>query len=263
MDDLNANYNTPDLEYVLTADDILPPNSTVEEVSNKLRNVLREEPIDFIEKFADANRDLIQNILCIKAVEHDRLDVLTYAHENGYNWDASTCSTASKFGNLECLEYLYENRCPWDEETCIQAATNGMSDCLKYAHTRGCPWNDLIIQVAIVINRLDIIIYYREEEPTHVWNKTELISALSMDRLNIIKYIKNSGYPINSMCNTLETYKTLLTDEQITHNQSVLYLQSLCTSNQQGGSTNISSKKLLVEAIILVIIIILASVFHL
>ncbi len=69
------------------------------------------------------------------------IDLLKYAHENGYTSNKETCEIAAKNGNLEILKYARENGCTWDKETCEYAALYGKLDCLKYAHENGCPFS--------------------------------------------------------------------------------------------------------------------------
>jgi hypothetical protein len=45
--------------------------------------------------------------------EKGQLEHLKYAHEQGCEWDASTCSAAALHGHLDCLKYAHENGCEW------------------------------------------------------------------------------------------------------------------------------------------------------
>jgi len=72
------------------------------------------------------------------------LELLKYAHENGYSWDSLTCYYAVECVHLECLKYAHENGCEWDSSTCSNAAANGHLECLRYAHENGCDWDSSI-----------------------------------------------------------------------------------------------------------------------
>lgn len=54
-------------------------------------------------------RFLTSTFLSYLAAKNGDLDILKYAHKNGYHWNNSICAVAS---NLECLKFLHENGCP-------------------------------------------------------------------------------------------------------------------------------------------------------
>ena len=59
------------------------------------------------------------------------LMILRYAHENGCEWDKTTCANAALGGHMECLVYAHESGCPWEADTCSSAAFTGHLDCLR------------------------------------------------------------------------------------------------------------------------------------
>src|ERR1700694_1169105 len=71
---------------------------------------------------------------CARAALHGRLDFLKYAYG-----DESTCANAAQNDQLDCLLYAHENGCKWDESTCVNAAFNGKHNNLRYALGQGCP----------------------------------------------------------------------------------------------------------------------------
>ena len=93
------------------------------------------------------------------------LELLKYAHENGWEWDTGhTCWNAAENGHLECLKYCHENGCEWCEETCMSAAHNGHLECLKYAYENGCDWHvEEICYVAAKNNHFECLKYVREK----------------------------------------------------------------------------------------------------
>ena len=78
------------------------------------------------------------NILKL-AAKYNHLDILKYAHSNGYLWgyDANKkynnpINTAAKYGNLECLKFLQEHNYPINDDTCKYAIKNDNFECLLY-----------------------------------------------------------------------------------------------------------------------------------
>lgn len=66
---------------------------------------------------------------------------LRYITDN-FNFDRNNlnvCKYAAMSGNLEVLTYAHENGYPWGEEVLIFASKNGHIDCLKYAKDNQCP----------------------------------------------------------------------------------------------------------------------------
>ena len=78
--------------------------------------------------------------------EFSKLDMLKYAHTNGYPWDEEICKEiceeAGEWGHFEILKYTYDNGCPWNEHMCTKAAGNGHLKIQKYTHANGCPWDE-------------------------------------------------------------------------------------------------------------------------
>jgi len=115
----------------------------------------------FINEFRILLKYKRKNIVDICA-EEGFLNLLKYAHENGYPWTEKTCYIASRDGYLSCLKYAHENGCPWDVKTCYLASLNGHLDCLKYAHENGCPWNKITCEYAVIDGHLDCLKYAHE-----------------------------------------------------------------------------------------------------
>ena len=87
---------------------------------------------------------------------------IRFAHENGCEWDADTCTQAALGANIDCLRYTivlllfpcfpffssdsfslisnkvstnryaHENGCEWNTQTCSHAALGGDLECLMY-----------------------------------------------------------------------------------------------------------------------------------
>ncbi len=76
--------------------------------------------------------------ICAYIAGSGSLEMLQWAHENGYMWNERTCMYASANGHLSCLIYAHKYKCPWTVLICDKAAENGHLDCLIYAHKNNC-----------------------------------------------------------------------------------------------------------------------------
>lgn len=73
------------------------------------------------------------------AAQHGHLDCLTYLHERGVKWDATTTIVAAENGQLACLAYAHEHGCRWTKAAATVAHHEGHEDCLTYLLRHGCP----------------------------------------------------------------------------------------------------------------------------
>jgi hypothetical protein len=64
---------------------------------------------DYINLLKKIKRKNIFPDLCTSAARYGSINVLKWAHINGYKWNESTCGEAAKARSLECLKYLHEN----------------------------------------------------------------------------------------------------------------------------------------------------------
>ncbi len=83
--------------------------------------------------------EYIRDRLCDFSAYYGQLDILKWAHENGYTWNAKTCSSAAVNGHLECLKYLRENNCEWDNNVYLNANKYEHKGLLEWAMENGCP----------------------------------------------------------------------------------------------------------------------------
>lgn len=144
----------------------------------------------------DLDDDIVEALereMCETAAEYNQLECLKYLHENGYEWDYSTPSSAATEGSLECLRYALENGCPWDIYTCIEASSNMTSDCLQYARERGCSWNSLVMRCAASYGSLACIQYAHNNGCP--WNKYSCRDAAHAGNLECLKYLAENGSP--------------------------------------------------------------------
>lgn len=66
--------------------------------------------------------------ICRDIADKGHLDMLIYAHTNGFLWDKSTCIAAAENGHVDCFRYAIENSCPFNIDECLDAAIRGYSD---------------------------------------------------------------------------------------------------------------------------------------
>ena len=131
--------------------------------------------------------------ICKISVTGGNLEVLKYAHKNGYHWNKNTCNYAALNGQLECLKYAHENKCPWNIDTCTYASINGHLECLKYAHDNKCPWNKETCRNAAANGHLDCLKYAHENGCP--WNKDTCSNAAKYGHLDCLKYAHENGCP--------------------------------------------------------------------
>ena len=133
--------------------------------------------------------------LCDKAAKNGLLDLLKYAHGNGYKWHGEfTCSFAVFNGHLECLKYLYENGCEWDKNMiCADSVLNGHLECLKYLHENGCILDELTCSTAVINGHLDCLKYLHENGCP--WDELTCSNAAEYGHLDCLKYAHDNGCP--------------------------------------------------------------------
>lgn len=117
--------------------------------------------------------------LCGVAAAKGNLEVLKFAHENGYEFDVWTCAEAAANGHLSCLKFAHETGCPWDVKTMHGAAVKGHLDCLAYACERGCSWYPFFLGTTADVaaaGQLECLKYLHEHGC--LWHKKTLCRAL-------------------------------------------------------------------------------------
>jgi hypothetical protein len=70
--------------------------------------------------FQYANEHIFENLnsiqknedVCACAAEKGNLNILIYAHENGFPWDRKTVQNAKRNKHMDCLKYALDNGCP-------------------------------------------------------------------------------------------------------------------------------------------------------
>lgn len=179
-----------------------------------------------------------KNYICCYAARAKTSDCLKYLHfEKKCLWNKYTCEEASQFysiinsnnfnssligyswtaKSLECLKFLHENNCPWDESVIYSASKNGNFECMKYAHKNGLKLNDEHLCNSIYsvnftkcnLSSLQCVKYCYNHGV--ILNKFNIISAIEVNSLDILKYLFKKNCPFNSeiLCSIAAKYNSL------------------------------------------------------
>src|SRR5436190_13832787 len=65
---------------------------------------------------------------CLYAVKNSYLELLKWAHENGYPWHQDVCDYLARKGHFETLKWAKENGCEINSYVCSRAARGGHLD---------------------------------------------------------------------------------------------------------------------------------------
>ena len=129
---------------------------------------------------------------CNEASKKGYLNLLKYAHKNGYHWYEDTCSLAAVKGHLECLKYLHENGCLWYERSiCDITAANKQLECLKYLHENGCHWDKNTCRFASLSGNLECLKYLHENGCP--WDNSISYCTAKNGYLDCLKYAHENG----------------------------------------------------------------------
>ncbi len=131
-----------------------------------------------IEKFEEPS--IYDNRICQWAAKGGHLQIITWARENGFDWDSSAPAESARFGRLDDIKWMRENGCPWDATVCSNAAFGGQLEILKYLRKQNCEWDANTCSNAALNGHLDILIWARENDCE--WNS------------NVCKYAKENGH---------------------------------------------------------------------
>lgn len=129
--------------------------------------------------------------VCTQAAKHGHLNILIYAHENDFPWNANTCAMAAKHGHLACLMYAYEHDCSWNEYTCQNAIKFQHLDCLEYALDNFCDSYNAC-DFACTVGSLECVKFIRQK--TGRWGNVCAIAA-GHGFLDILKYAHENKCP--------------------------------------------------------------------
>lgn len=162
--------------------------------------------------------------VCELIAKTGNLQVLKWAHHEGFPWNENTCFAAAENGNLSCLQYAHEHGCqyrcaklwkaaafgghiavlewlltidcPFDEEACAGAAAGGHLDALKWLLTIGCPIDEDACAGAAANGRLDVLKWLRERTNPFSWDSWTACCAAENGHVDCLEYAHKNGCDI-------------------------------------------------------------------
>ena len=145
---------------------------------------------------------------CTEAARRGQLEVLKYAHANGWGsthtWpsDVNKCwQAATRGGHVVVLQWLCENGCdwdldPWDWWTCKhtqEAARKGHLKVLQWAHENGRDWDLHTCASAAGGGHLEVLQYAHENGCP--WDYVTCAMAAEGGHLEVLQYAHENGCP--------------------------------------------------------------------
>jgi len=154
------------------------------------------------------------------AVEHEHLDCLKYAYENGCD-----CGNGNQISlyvatnkKLDCLMFIHKYICnefspcgdifckhkPWNTFASYHAARNNNIQCLKYLHENGCEWDISVCSGAAEKGALECLKYATENGCD--WNIYTCRKAYMYGSIDCLQYLLNTYiseidmYELESIC---------------------------------------------------------------
>lgn len=116
------------------------------------------------------------------AAAYGYVDCMRFAHENGGEWNNSTCNVAAQMGHTDCLRYAHRHDAPWDERTTYMAAAFGNLECLRYAHRHGAPWHSRTCIIAAHNGHLSCLRYaIRRKAPLTDFPEADKLNSATQD----------------------------------------------------------------------------------
>ena len=127
--------------------------------------------------------------LCVYAAEGGHFEILKWAYENGYDISVDTCYCAIRGGNIEILKWLHQNDFDVDfdeEDCCTIAADCGYFEILKWLREIDCPWDgDTIIEIVKRNGNTEIL----------KWLQENMMKCIKLGKSN---ETKNTDYETNN-----------------------------------------------------------------
>ena len=134
-----------------------------------------------------------------EAIKGGHLGVLQWAHAHGCPYPVGpwVCMKAARLGRIDILTWARDQGWPWDQYTCAAAAKHGHFAALQWACANGCPWGDVVCSCAAAHGRLEILQWLRAQEPPCPWSSTTLAEALVKGQNNteVIQWFRENGCP--------------------------------------------------------------------
>lgn len=145
--------------------------------------------------FLNVNINWIDTI-CFHAAYYGQLEILKWAHINGFFWDEDVCSGAAIQGHLEILIWLRLNGCPWNEITVNNAILYGKLENLIWILENGCPYNENMCIFATIEGHLEILQWLKSNG--YYWKKLICYVAAKNGYLEILQWAIENGCHLES-----------------------------------------------------------------
>ena len=178
------------------------------------------------------------NEVCSFAALAGKLEVIKFAHKNGWKWDAKTCSEAAKEGHLEIIIWARRNGCPWDEKTCTMAAMFGHLRVLQ--HVRLHSFSQLEDIRERNASKSHIFQLPMPKEEGCPWSKDTTVAAVMGGYLDILQWLILHHCPYDGIyCCAVSAEKGHLHVLQWLHSQNIAWSESTCTAAAKAGHLSI------------------------
>ena len=146
----------------------------------------------------------LMNSTCFYAARGGHLATLPWARAQGYAWNEGTCLQAAKAGHLEVLKWLRAEGCPCDERRCsFEAVRYGHIEVLRWMRgldvgARGAfRWDAWLCAIAASEGRLDVLQWLRTQQCP--WDEATCANAAYAGHLEILRWARAHGCPWNKM----------------------------------------------------------------
>ena len=185
---------------------------------------------------------------CTEAARRGQLEVLKYAHANGWGsthtWpsDVNKCwQAATRGGHVVVLQWLCENGCdwdldPWDWWTCKhtqEAARKGHLKVLQWAHENGRDWDLHTCASAAGGGHLEVLQYAHENGCP--WDYVTCAMAAEGGHLEVLQYAHENGCPWNTATCTSAVEGGHLEALQYAHENGCPWDYLTCVRAAEGG----------------------------
>lgn len=134
---------------------------------------------------------------CHLIASHGYLNILKWAHKNGYTWDHRTYAQAALHGHFKVLKWARKKGCEWDIDTPAAAAEGGHLEILDWAIGQDCPKEDLIIRSCAIKHGHLCILIWTNQMNFQANLEEEAILAAKFGYLDIIKVLYPAGTDYN------------------------------------------------------------------
>lgn len=122
-------------------------------------------------------------------------EMILWARDQGYPWDAKACAGAARGGHVNLLVWLREQGCPWDSRACAAAAKSGRIDLYQWLRVGGCPWDRRTAANAARSGHTEIIASLLDLGAPR-WREV-CVGAARGGRLDTLQWLHDRHYPLD------------------------------------------------------------------